>query len=304
MKITPQVKRILDNYKTDNIATKTNFARLLMHGKLAGTGKIIILPVDQGVEHGPARSFAVNPIAYDPHYHYKLAIETGLSAYAAPLGALECGADTYADQIPTILKLNNANCLNITKNQGITGSVKEALRLGCIGIGFTIYPASDYFYDQMNSLQAIIEEAKSVGLITIVWSYPRGPSLDKKGETAIDIIAYAAHIAAQMGAHIIKVKPPTDYLHLPEAKKIYEQENIDIKSLEKRTKHVMQAAFAGRRMVIFSGGSHTSEDHLLKTYRALNEGGASGAIIGRNVFQRPWQESLMLLNKLIDIFKH
>ena len=303
MKLTPQIKHILNNYESDSPVTKRNLARLLMHGKLSGTGKLIILPVDQGVEHGPARSFAVNQAAYDPHYHYELAIDAGLNAYAAPLGALECGAGIYTHQIPTILKLNNANCLNNAKNQGITGSVKEALRLGCVGIGYTIYPASDYFYDQMRNLQEIIEEAKSVGLISVIWSYPRGPSLDKDGETAIDVCAYAAHIAAQMGAHIIKIKPPTAHLHLPEAKKVYEKEKIDISSLIKRTEHIMQSAFAGRRLVIFSGGTHTSEKNLLETYQSLKDGGANGAIIGRNVFQRPRHEALEILNKLVDIFK-
>ncbi len=303
MKLTSQIKAILNNYESDSPATKKNLARVLMHGRLAGTGKLIILPVDQGMEHGPARSFAINSAAYDPHYHYQLAIDAGLNAYAAPLGALECGAASFAHEIPTILKLNNAICLNSEKNQGITGSVSEALRLGCVGIGYTIYPASDYFYEQMGMLQEIIEEAKSVGLITVIWSYPRGPSLDKDGETAIDVCAYAAHIAAQMGAHIIKIKPPTAHLHLPEAKKVYEKEKIDISTLKKRTEHIIQSAFAGRRLVIFSGGSHTSEKNLFETYQSLKEGGASGAIIGRNVFQRPKNEALALLDKLVEIFK-
>lgn len=304
MKITPQVKLILENYEADNAATKNNLARLLMHGKLGGTGKLLILPVDQGMEHGPARSFATNPEAYDPHYHYKIAIDAGLSAYAAPLGALECGAFTYGDQIPTILKLNNATCLNDVKNQAITGSVKEAVRLGCIGIGYTIYPGSDYCYEQIDILQGLIREAKEAGLIAVVWSYPRGgPFLEKADETAIDVCAYAAHIAAQLGAHIIKVKPPSDHICLGAAKKVYEEQEIDISTLAKRTEHVMQSAFAGRRLVLFSGGEQTSEENLFNTFQSLSNGGASGAIIGRNTFQRKREDALAMLDKVINIFK-
>lgn len=303
MKLTPQVKSILANYETDNAGTKANLARMLMHGKLAGTGKLIILPVDQGMEHGPARSFAANPAAYDPHYHYDLAIEAGLSAYAAPLGALECGAVTYSGQIPTILKLNNANSLSNIKNQAITGSVTDAIRLGCAGIGYTIYPGSDYCYEQMNILRELTREAKDAGLVVVVWSYPRGPLLDKAGETAVDICAYAAHIAAQMGAHIIKVKPPTDHLSLPAAKKVYEDQKVDISTLAKRVEHIMQSAFAGRRIVLFSGGEQTTDDKLYQTIQGLKDGGATGSIIGRNTFQRQRKDALIMLDKIINIFK-
>src|SRR5690242_11458075 len=105
MQVTERVKKILEAYESDNPGTKANLARILMQGKLGGTGKLVILPVDQGFEHGPARSFAPNPPAYDPHYHFQLAIDAGLSAYAAPLGFIEAGADTFAGQIPTILKV-------------------------------------------------------------------------------------------------------------------------------------------------------------------------------------------------------
>ena len=111
MKTTPQVDKILNGYEGASQATKANLARILMHGKLGGTGKLVILPVDQGFEHGPARSFAKNPAAYDPHYHYQIAVDAGLNAYAAPLGFLEAGMDTFAGKIPTILKVNSANSL-------------------------------------------------------------------------------------------------------------------------------------------------------------------------------------------------
>ncbi len=304
MRITQRVKRILDWYESDNPGTKANLARILGQGKLGGTGKLVILPVDQGFEHGPARSFAPNPPAYDPHYHFQLAIDAGLSAYAAPLGMIEAGADTFAGQVPTILKLNSSNSLATTKDQAVTGSVADALRLGCSAIGFTIYPGSEYAFDQMEELRELAEEAKSAGLAVVVWSYPRGPELDKAAETAVDICAYAAHMAALMGAHIIKVKPPTAVVSLPAAKKVYEAQRIDTSTLAARVAHVVQACFAGRRIVVFSGGeAKDSVEAIYEEIRGLRDGGASGSIIGRNTFQRPREEAMAMLARIIDIYK-
>ncbi|HST74795.1 MAG TPA: class I fructose-bisphosphate aldolase [Acetobacteraceae bacterium] len=303
MRITQKVKKILDWYESDNPGTKGNLARILMEGRLGGTGKVLILPVDQGFEHGPARSFAPNPPAYDPHYHFQLAIEAGLNAYAAPLGMIETGANTFAGAIPTILKLNSSNSLAVQKDQAVTGSVSDALRLGCAAIGFTIYPGSDYQFEQMEELRQLAEEAKSAGLAVVVWSYPRGPNLDKTAETALDICAYAAQMAALLGAHIIKVKPPTAHVSLEAAKKTYEQQRIDMSSMAKRVEHVMQAAFAGRRIVVFSGGEAKDIDGLYEEIRGLRDGGANGSIIGRNTFQRPKEEALAMLGKIIDIYQ-
>ena len=303
MHITEPVKKILDNYESDNPGTKTNLARILMAGKLGGTGKLVILPVDQGFEHGPARSFAANPPAYDPHYHFQLAIEAGLNAFASPLGMIECGADTFAGAIPTILKVNSSNSLATEKDQAVTGGVADALRLGCSAIGFTIYPGSEYAFKQMDELRELALEAKSAGLAVVVWSYPRGPELDKAAETAFDICAYAAHMAALMGAHIIKVKPPSEVLSLPAAKKVYEEQHIDGSTMAKRVAHVVQCCFNGRRIVIFSGGEHGETDALLTIIRGLRDGGANGSIIGRNSFQRPKAEALALLNSVIEIFQ-
>ena len=303
MQVTPDVKTILDKYESDNPGTKGNLARILMQGKLGGTGKLVILPVDQGFEHGPARSFAPNPAAYDPHYHFKLAIEAGLSAYAAPLGMIEAGADTFAGEIPTILKLNSSNSLATEKDQAVTGSVSDALRLGCAAIGFTIYPGSEYCFDQMEELRELAEEAKDAGLAVVTWSYPRGPMLDKAGETAVDICAYAAHMAALAGSHIIKVKPPTNVISLEAAKKTYQSQDIDVSTMKARVRHVVQACFAGRRIVVFSGGeAKDSVDAILEEVRGLRDGGANGSIIGRNTFQRPQAEALKLLSSIIDIY--
>jgi class I fructose-bisphosphate aldolase len=303
MKLTPAVQKILSNYESDNPGTKANLARILMQGRLGGTGKLVILPVDQGFEHGPARSFAPNPPAYDPHYHFELAIEAGLNAYAAPLGMIEAGAATFAGQIPTILKVNSSNSLAKAKDQAITGSVGDALRLGCSAIGFTIYPGSDYAFEMMQEIRDLAEEAKSVGLAVVIWSYPRGDVLSKEGETAIDICAYAAHMAALLGAHIIKVKPPTNFLELAEAKKVYEKEKIDVSSGAARIRHVVQSCFNGRRIVVFSGGAAKGEEGIFEEAKAIRDGGGNGSIIGRNTFQRPRADALKLLDGLIKIYQ-
>jgi len=300
MAITKAVKTILSHYESDNPGTKTNLARILMAGKLRGTGKLVILPVDQGFEHGPARSFAPNPPAYDPFYHYQLAIDAGLSAYAAPLGMLEMGASTFAGQIPTILKLNSSNSLAVDKDQALTGSVNDALRLGCSAVGFTIYPGSEFAFQLIEEIREIAEEAKAAGLAVVIWSYPRGPNLDKKAETALDICAYAAHMAALLGAHIIKVKPPTDVISLEAAKKSYE--GFDASTMAKRVAHVVQSCFAGKRIVVFSGGESKGLEGLYDEVRGLRDGGANGSIIGRNTFQRPREEALVMLQKIIDIY--
>ncbi len=303
MQLTNNVKQILSYYESDCPGTKAQIARILMQGKLAGTGKVVILPVDQGFEHGPARSFAANPAAYDPHYHYQLAIDAGLNAFAAPLGLLEAGADTFAGQIPTILKVNSANSHATARDQALTGGVEDALRLGCAAIGFTMYPGSDDQYEMIEEITELAAEAKSVGLAVVVWSYPRGGQLSKAGETAIDVCAYAAHMAALLGAHIIKVKPPTDFIEQDEARKVYEAQKIDISTLTARIKHVMQSSFNGRRLVVFSGGAAKDEAGLLDEIRQLREGGASGSIIGRNSFQRERNDALRLLDAIINIYK-
>jgi class I fructose-bisphosphate aldolase len=274
-----------------------------MTGKLGGTGRMVILPVDQGFEHGPARSFAPNPAAYDPHYHFELAIEAGLNAYAAPLGPLEAGAASFAGCIPTILKVNSSNSLSTTKDQAVTASVADALRLGCSAIGFTIYPGSEYQFELMEELRQMAEEAKSVGLAVVVWSYPRGPMLDKVGETALDIAAYAAHMAALLGAHIIKVKPPTEAIFLDAAKKTYQSHPVEVKDAAARIAHIVQACFNGRRLVVFSGGEAKGADALLAEVKAIHAGGGNGSIVGRNAFQRPKDEALKLLADIIEVYK-
>jgi len=300
-----RIREILSWYPSDNPGTLTNLARMMNHGRLAGTGKLVILPVDQGFEHGPVRSFQPNPAGYDPEYHIKLAIESGCNAYAAPLGALELVAGKFAGEIPLILKLNNSDTLAKMDSpiSAVTGSVRDAVRLGCAAIGYTIYPGSAARNEMYQDLRDIIAEAKDCGLAAVVWSYPRGEGItDKKGETAVDVAGYAAHIACQLGAHIVKVKPPMDFLYQEENKKVFEKYSIPTKTMAERVRHVVQCCFDGRRIVIFSGGETAGTDTLLETIRGLHDGGAFGSIMGRNSFQRPHGESVKLLHDVMDIF--
>jgi len=300
-----RIRQILDHYQHENPGVRTNLARMLNHGTLAGTGKMVILPVDQGFEHGPARSFGMNPPAYDPDYHYELAIESGCNAYAAPLGSLEAGASRFAGEIPLILKVNNHDVLHDERDpiSHQTSAVEDALRLGCVAIGYTIYPGSSGAGVMYEQLRELTVEAKSVGLATVVWSYPRGSSLSKEGETAMDVCAYAATIAAQLGADVIKVKLPTAHLEQDAARKVYEKERIAIGTLAERVRHVVQATFNGKRIVIFSGGAKTGDEELYDQMRAIRDGGGFGSIIGRNAFQRPKADALKLLKNIMEIYK-
>lgn len=299
-----RAQEILSWYGSDNAGTKANLARLLNSGKLGGSGKLVILPVDQGFEHGPARSFAPNPAGYNPQYHFQLAIDAGCNAYAAPLGFIEAGAAEFAGRIPLILKLNNHDVLHDDKDPlpSVTGSVRDALRLGCSAIGFTIYPGSAHCTVMYEQLRAIAEEAKSCGLAVVVWSYPRGAGLSKEGETAIDVVAYAAQIAAQLGAHVIKVKLPSAHLEQAAAKKVYEAEQVPAKTLAERVRHVVQSSFDGRRIVIFSGGAKSDEKSFFEEVRAIRDGGGFGSIIGRNSFQRPKADAIKFLQTVMGIY--
>ena len=302
---TDRVRQILSWYPSDNPGTLTNLVRMLNHGTLAGTGRMVILPVDQGFEHGPARSFAPNPGGYDPDYHAQLAIDSGCNAYAAPLGFLEAVAGKLGGEVPLILKLNNSDSLYKDKDpcSAVTGTVNDALRLGCAAIGYTIYPGSSLRNEMYEALRDLTDEAKAAGLAVVVWSYPRGSGLSKQGETAIDVVAYAAQIAAQLGAHIIKVKPPTEHLEQADAAKVYAEQKIPVATLAERIRHVVQASFGGRRIVIFSGGEAKGTDAVLEEIRGIHAGGGFGSIVGRNSFQRPLPDAIKLLNAIQDIYR-
>ncbi|HYC00278.1 MAG TPA: class I fructose-bisphosphate aldolase [Candidatus Limnocylindrales bacterium] len=302
---TERVREILSWYAGENPGVLSNLARIMNTGRLAGTGRFVILPVDQGFEHGPARSFAPNPDAYDPRYHFQLALDAGCNAYAAPLGFIEGAAAEYAGEIPLILKVNNHDSLSPDGTDpvmSVTASVKDALRLGCSAIGYTIYPASAQFRVMYEELAELTREAKANGLAVVVWSYPRGSGISKEGETAVDVCAYAAQIAALLGANIVKVKPPTAHVEQAEAKKVYEKEQIPIGTLAERVRHVVQSCFGGRRIVIFSGGAKGADEKVFEECRGIREGGGFGSIIGRNSFQRRKPEALQFLGEVMKIY--
>jgi len=304
--MTQIVRDILSNYESDNPGTKANLARILLQGKLGGTGRMVILPVDQGLEHGPAKSFAPNPPAYDPHYHYQLAIDNGLNAYAAPIGMIEAGADHFAGRIPTILKVNSSNSLvpaNQPYDQAFTSTVQDAVRLGCSAIGLTIYPGSSTGLKMIEQAQVMIAEAKAHGLAAVVWSYPRGEDLSKLGETSLDVCGYATHIAALIGAHIIKVKLPSDEYEQKDVDELYKRAGVDYSVLSNRVRHITQCALNGRRLVVFSGGGKKGTTSVFDDAKAIHKGGGNGSIIGRNSFQRPADEAADMLGKVIEIYQ-
>lgn len=312
-------ERILAFYKHENYGVQTNLVRILSAGILGKkkTGKLMILPVDQGFEHGPLKSFSKNEEAFDPLYLLKLAIEGQFNAFAAPIGLLQNGLEgffnsvnltrdyqNFIGQIPLILKINSSNSLLPDKNknnQAITASVKDALRLGCSAVGFTIYPGSSFCNEMIEEVKEMIKEAKSLGLATVVWSYARGEELKKEHETALDVICYSAHIAALLGADIIKVKLPSKEFKDEKLKEEYK--NLDINSLSVRVNLVKQSCFYGKKIVIFSGGEAKKEKDILDEITAINTGFGDGSIIGRNMFQRPFEEALELCGKITDIYQ-
>lgn len=302
---TDRVREILSWYRGEHPGVLTNLARLLNHGTLGGTGRLVILPVDQGFEHGPHRSFLPNPASYDPLYHYGIALESGCSAYAAPLGFLEAGAAEHAGEIPLILKCNSSDSLGGPEApwSAVTATAEDALRLGCVAVGFTIYPGSSFRNEQYGELRELIREARSLGLPSVVWSYPRGEGLSKEGETAVDVVAYAAHLTAQLGAHVVKVKPPKNLIEQDAARKVYEKHPVPLETLKDRIAHVVRSAFEGRRLVVFSGGESKTTEALLDEVRQIRDGGGTGSIIGRNTFQRPRAEALKLLADIMAIYR-
>jgi class I fructose-bisphosphate aldolase len=300
-----RIDEILSWYTSENPGVRTNLYRIFCHGKLAGTGRVLMLPADQGIEHGPGRSFSTNPAAYDPRYHVNLAIEAGCSAYVAPLGFIEAVAADYAGRIPFVLKLNGRDQLHRDPNPMLAqfATVEDALRLGCTAVGFCIYPGTDKRRILYEQLREVIRQAKTVGLPVIVWSYPRGGNIPREAETAADITTYAAHLAAQLGAHIIYLKLPTERVENDNTRILYEKHGVSLATLEDRIRHVLQGAFQGRRIVLFSGGPRGDVDILLNEAVAIRNAGAAGQMIGRNSFQRSREAALELFEQLVRVYR-
>ena len=301
MRVSSEVKSIISKYEGEPSGLKRNLVSLLSHGSLGGTGRLLILPVDQGYEHGPGRSFALSSEMYDPHNIYRLAIGGGVNALAGPLGLLSAGVDSFIGEVPLILKLNSSNSWSVTKDQAITSGVEDALRLGCVGVGMTIYPGSEYFTEMVEECRELISEARSVGLFSVVWSYPRGGKLTKDDETSLDVTAYAAHMASLLGAHVIKVKPPTAHISQEEARSAYD--GVDKESLRARISHIVDSCLGGRRLVVFSGGVKKGREDVLSEIGEIAQGGSSGSIVGRNAFQRGLGEGIELLKSISEVYR-
>ncbi len=304
--ITKQISEILSWYPELTHAQRRNFLRIANHGRIGGTGKFVILPVDQGFEHGPSRSFLPNPAGFDPVYHARLATGAGCNAYAAPLGAIEAAADTIAAaHLPMILKVNSHDGMipdSADPFPALTAWVDDALRLNCAAVGFTIYPGSARAREMYAQVRELVRDARVAGLIVVVWAYPRGSGLpSKESQTAVDVVCYAVHIAAQLGAHVIKCKPTRALVALPDSIKHKTFENIPVESLSDRTHLVVRSAFDGHRVVINSGGAARTTNEVLEEVRQLHAGGSFGSIVGRNSFQRPFAEGIALLHRIQDI---
>lgn len=291
------IANIISHYVHQSPGLRANLYRILMHGAVGGTGRLVILPVDQGLEHGPDVSFKPNPEAYDPSYHFELAIKAKLSAYAAHYSWLQSCVDRYIGKIPLILKLNANNALNKSQDpeQVLINCPKDAVQLGCSAVGITIYPGSTSFNKSIYEIKEVIKESKSMGLPVVMWAYPRGSSI--KSPTAIDISAYSAHIACALGADIIKLKLPTNELN-SELSADSSAASDQFSTIESRVAHVMRAAFNYTRLVVFSGGVAKSDQQIIEEARGIRLGGGSGSMIGRNAFQRSAKKALLLLQNI------
>ena len=302
MRFTQRVHKILDNYAND-VRNQASIARLLSTGRLGGTGKMVILPVDPGFRARPGALFRSEPGRL--RSALSCAARGGRRPQCLCLGARHDrgGCRSVLPGIPLILKLNSSNTLYRSKEaptQAITGSVDDAVRLGCAAIGYTIYPGSDAAFDMMNDLRELIREAKSKGLASVVWSYPRGGALSKDGELAMDISAYAAHPGADGRPR--DQGEAADRLHRAGSTSRSTRRKKSTSPPRRRVRHVMQAAFNGKRLVVFSGGAMKGADAVYQDAQDIYDGGGNGQIIGRNTFQRPRDQALQMLDRIINIF--
>ncbi len=284
------------------------------HGRLAGTGYLSILPVDQGIEHSAGASFAPNPIYFDPENIVKLAIEGGCNAVASTFGVLAATSRKYAHKIPFIVKINHNELLTYPNNynQILFGTLEDAWNLGAVAVGATIYFGSPESERQIVEIAQAFERAHELGMATILWCYLRNPNFKKDGvdyHTATDITAQANHIGVTIQADIIKQKLPTTnggYLALNFGKtsplvydKLTTDHPIDL------TRYQVANCYMGRNGLINSGGASSGKSDLaeaVKTAVINKRAGGQGLISGRKAFQRPMNEGVELLNAIQDVY--
>jgi class I fructose-bisphosphate aldolase len=278
---------------------RTRLKRLLYdHGP--GGGTLLVLPIDQGLEHGPM-DFFVNPDALDPSYQYELAKEGRFSAIALHIGLAEKYYHEYAGDVPLILKLNGKTSIpsDAESFSALTGTVEDAVRLGADAVGYTVYvgsPAQDRDFEQFTEIR---EEADRFGMPVVVWAYPRGEAVAKKGgKESLYAIDYAARVALELGADIVKVNYPVPSEKDKDAPAPYN--TLHLSHFEMFRKVVESA---GRSLVLVSGGEKVADPELLDKVRSSMDAGATGIIFGRNLWQRPKAEALRLTRELHAIFR-
>lgn len=262
---------------------------LYEHGP--GRGTALILPIDQGIEHGPV-DFVANPDAADPEFQFRLSVEGGYSALACHIGLAHKHFRPYAGRIPLILKINGKT--NIPPDDrplsGLTGSVEDAVRLGADAVGYTLYVGSPRQDEDIQQLCGVRSACDETGMPLIVWSYPRGEAIDKKGgRDSLYAVDYAARLASELGADVVKLNVPEFDEKAAASPKPYNTLRL---SYREAVEKVVRSA--GRTLVLFSGGSKISDEDLLEKARHCMEAGAMGLIFGRNMWQRSMADALRL----------
>jgi fructose-bisphosphate aldolase, class I len=274
--------------------------RRLLYDHGPGGGTLLVLPIDQGLEHGPA-DFFENPAALDPAYQYELAKQGNFSAIALHIGLATKYFPAYAGEVPLILKLNGRT--NIPSGaqpfSGLTGTVEDAVRLGADAVGYTLYvgsPAQDRDFQQFTQIR---DDAARLGMPVIVWAYPRGEAVEAKGgRDSLYAVDYAARVALELGADVVKVNYPVPSDHDKDSPAPYNA--LRLSPLEMFRKVVQSA---GRALVLVSGGEKVGDAELLDKVRGAMDAGATGIIFGRNLWQRPMAEALRLTRELHAILR-
>ncbi|MGZ5334267.1 MAG: class I fructose-bisphosphate aldolase [Solirubrobacterales bacterium] len=261
-----------------------------------GNGTLMLLPIDQGIEHGP-RDFFPNPASKDPEYQFRLAAEAGYSAIACQIGMAEKYYPDYAGQVPLILKVNGKTDIPSSDEALSTcnASVEDAVRLGADAVGYTLYVGSPRQGEDLAQLKAVREDCDRYGMPLVVWAYPRGRDIDKKGgQLSFYAIDYGARLAMEMGADVVKLNfPKLDPEKAKDTPAPYNDMDI---SVEDAVSHIV--ASAGRSLVVLSGGSRADDDVVIGHARTIMRAGGSGVIFGRNVWQREWDDAVEIIEQI------
>lgn len=264
-----------------------------------GNGTLMLLPIDQGIEHGP-RDFFPNPASKDPEYQFKLAAEAGYSAIACQIGFAEKYYPDYAGAVPLILKVNGKTDVPPSDKALSTcnSSVEDAVRVGADAVGYTMYLGSPRQDEDLVQLRQVRQDCDRYGMPLIVWAYPRGEAIDKKGGAgSFYAIDYAARMAMEMGADVVKLNMPK--INPEKDKDSPAPYNEGGFTQEDAIAHCVESA--GRSLVVLSGGSKIDDDQLLQQTRFVMQAGGSGVIYGRNVWQREWSEALEIVEQIKEI---